>query len=311
MNQEINVPLSLALEQGSSVRSWGSIRMRSAFPFLRPKQNPEHFVRIKDTVPAPSDRLIEYYVEWSGAKPNLYPYEVPPHLFSQWSIPLVTRVLLQARYPLKDIINKGCHVTLNAHIPRGETLLLDAELIELKESPTQINFSIRVNTSTPSCKNAIVAIFQLVLMREQPAVKSNNKSRPIHDSYSEMGHWSADANDGFRYALLTGDFNPIHWLDPLAKRSTFGGKVLHGFASLSKTWEQLQSSGLLNENINDIEVQFIKPVHLPTKNLKVLTSVKEDRKGRYKLRVRGDNNTLHLLGKFTAGPLGTGGALKR
>ena len=150
MNQEINVPLSLALEQGSSVRSWGSIRMRSAFPFLRPKQNPEHFLQIKDTVPAPSDRLIEYYVEWSGAETGLYPYEVPPHLVPQWSIPLVTRVVLQGRSPLKDIINKGCHVTLNANIPLGETVLLDAQLIEQKQRQTQKKVCIRGNKQQPT-----------------------------------------------------------------------------------------------------------------------------------------------------------------
>jgi len=299
MDHEKNVPLSLAFEQGPSVRSWSSLQIRSALPFLRPKKNPQRFLPVRDTVSAPSDRLIEHYIQWSGAESDLYPYEVPPHLFSQWSIPLVTRALLQARYPLKDIINRGCQVTVNAHIPRGETLSLRARIIEIKESTSQINFSIQVSTSTPYFRNAIVAIFNLVLLRQQPVEKTNNRPRPVQNGYSETGHWSVDDQDGFRYALLTGDFNPIHWIDPLAKRSAFGGKVLHGFASLSKTWEQVQSSLPSGECINKFDVQFIQPVHLPTSSLKVLTSVKPDRKGQYKLRVRGNSNTLHLLGKFT------------
>ncbi|OUS24191.1 hypothetical protein A9Q99_24940 [Gammaproteobacteria bacterium 45_16_T64] len=298
MDQGTHVPLSLAFEQRSSLRSWSSIRLRSALPFLRPKQNPQSFLPIVDTVPAPSNRLIEHYIQWSGGDNHLYPGEVPAHLFSQWSIPLVTRLLSQGMYPLKDIINKGCHVSVNHAIPRGERLYLRAELVELKESASQINFSIEVTTSTQSTRSAIVAVFHLVLLLEQATLKTNRKPRPVHPDYSELGDWSVDSRDGFRYALLTGDFNPIHWLDPLAKRSNFGGKVLHGFASLSKTWERIQSPAQHNQNISEISVQFIQPVHLPTTGLKVLTSKKTDRQGQYKLRVRGEGNQLHLLGKY-------------
>lgn len=302
MDQGIHVPLSLAFEQGSSLRSWSSVRIRSALPFLRPKENPSTFAPVVDSVPAPSNRLIEHYIQWSGGDPHLYPGEVPAHLFSQWSIPLVTRLLSQGRYPLKDIINKGCHVVMHHVIPRGERLYLRADLIDLKETDTQITFSIQVTTSTQTARNAIVAVFHLMLLLEPPTAKPHRKSRPLHSDYNELGHWSVDSRDGFRYALLTGDFNPIHWLDPLAKRSNFGGKVLHGFASLSKTWERIQSPAQHNHNIQDITVQFIQPIHLPTAGLKVLTSGKPNRQGQYKLRVRSENNQLHLLGKYSLAP---------
>ncbi|MBV1884218.1 MAG: hypothetical protein KUG82_21435 [Pseudomonadales bacterium] len=305
MNQMKSVPYFCAFEQGSSVASWGSVGIRSAFPFLRPKENPSFFNPVLDLVSPPSSRLIEHYIEWTGASQSKYQDEVPPHLFSQWSIPLVTRVLLQARYPLKDIINQGCSIKINARIPRGEKLWLTARLINLVESGDRIRFSVQVSTSTSDLPNAIVAVFNLVLLPEMSETKERNKSSRIQGDFFESGHWSADDTDGFRYALLTGDFNPIHWIDPVAKRSSFGGKVLHGFASLCRTWESLESSkqdgGIgrdSNKRIEQISVKFLQPVRLPSTELKVMTSVKTNKEGDHRLRVRGKNNHLHLAGKF-------------
>jgi hypothetical protein len=47
-------------------------------------------------------------------------------------------------------------------------------------------------------------------------------------------------SDGLRFALLSGDFNPIHWCGPLARLSVFGGTVLHGFGSLARSIEALR-----------------------------------------------------------------------
>ncbi|MBL4868910.1 MAG: hypothetical protein JKY67_21300 [Pseudomonadales bacterium] len=302
MSQMKSVPYICAIEQGPSVASWGSVSIRSAFPFLRPKENPSHFKPVQDLVSPPSSRLIEHYIEWAGAPKSSYQDEVPPHLFSQWSIPLVTRVLHQARYPLKEIVNQGCSVKINAKIPRGEKLWLTARLINLDESEKRIRFAVEVSTSTADLPNAIVAVFNLILAPEISEAKIRNRKRPESDGFCISGHWSADDDDGFRFALLTGDFNPIHWIDPLAKRSNFGGKVLHGFASLSRTWESIQSlqpsSSKADQRIEEISVKFLQPIRLPSTELKVMTSPKTDKKGGRRLKVRGENNDLHLVGKF-------------
>ena len=59
-----------------------------------------------------------------------------------------------------------------------------------------------------------------------PNFKKMERTEKIDQkNWKTMGEWSATADDGFKFALLTGDFNPIHWVGPLAKLSSFGQKV--------------------------------------------------------------------------------------
>jgi hypothetical protein len=65
---------------------------------------------------------------------------------------------------------------------------------------------------------------------------------------------------------LTGDFNPIHWCAPLARRSVFRGMVLHGFGSFVRSYEVLAQQGV---RFDEIDVRFVKPVALPCTALSV------------------------------------------
>ena len=65
-----------------------------------------------------------------------------------------------------------------------------------------------------------------------------NKVQPELD-WKTQGQWYATQHDGFKFALLTGDFNPIHWISLAGKLSAFKMKVLHGFGMFVRSYEQL------------------------------------------------------------------------
>ncbi|HET8707286.1 MAG TPA: MaoC/PaaZ C-terminal domain-containing protein [Pseudomonadales bacterium] len=292
------VPLSLAFEQRQSLAALAQVGVSSAFAFMRPKRNPEAFQSIRDIIEPPSDRLIDSYLDWLTT-----PHErrnarmVPPHMFSQWTIPLATRILLQTCYPLSNIINLGCEVKVNGEIRRGEKLIMHAELANLEETDNRVKFSVRVSTSTTRYPNAIEALSH-ALLPKQNVFPLETKSRDAFD-WECVGRWRVDENDGLRYALLTGDFNPVHWMDFAARLSPFGQKVLHGFGSLSLCWDALQRSEAEANRIRKINVRFSRPVPLPSTEMSVLRS-EPKLSGARRVALRAADGGIHLIGEYRA-----------
>jgi acyl dehydratase len=83
----------------------------------------------------------------------------------------------------------------------------------------------------------------------------------------ELARWKIPSDAGLAFALLTGDFNPVHWIPPYARAFGFRNTILHGFGSMAKAWEGLVRSrygGSVN-SIREFDVKFTKPLVLPAK----------------------------------------------
>ena len=71
---------------------------------------------------------------------------------------------------------------------------------------------------------------------------------------------AADQGEAAGIALLTGDFNPIHWIRPYAQMAGFKSTILHGFGSLAICVEILNAnvfSGDVNR-LQSIDVRFTR-----------------------------------------------------
>lgn len=292
------VPLSLAFEQRQSLAALAQVGMSSAFAFMRPKRNPDAFHPLRDIIEPPSERLIESYLDWLNTPHDARNrHIVPPHMFSQWTIPLATKILLQTCYPLSSIINLGCEVKVNGEIRRGEKLMLHAELANLEETDNRVKFSVRVCTST-QCQSNVIEALSHALLPKQDIFPLEAKSRDLWD-WECVGKWRVDENDGLRFALLTGDFNPVHWMDFAARMSPFGKKILHGFGSLSLSWDALQRNEVQAAQIKKINVRFSRPVPLPSATMSVLRSERRP-SGSRRVALRGADGCIHMIGEYTA-----------
>jgi len=293
-----SVPLSLAFEQRQSLAALAQVGVASAFAFMRPKRNPDAFQSLQDIIEPPSERLIETYLDWLNT-----PYAqrdrqlVPPHMFSQWTIPQATKILLQSCYPLSNIVNLGCEVKVNGEIRRGEKLIVHAEMANLEETDNRVKFSVRVTTSTLRTPDAIVALSH-ALLPKQNIFPLEAKSREAFD-WESVGTWRVDENDGLRYALITGDFNPVHWMDFAARLSPFGKKILHGFGSLSLSWDALQRAEINSARIKKINVRFSRPVPLPSAMMSVLRSERRP-SGSRRVALRSIDGCVHMIGEYKA-----------
>ena len=65
------------------------------------------------------------------------------------------------------------------------------------------------------------------------------------------------------FAMMSGDFNPIHMDEAAARRLGMKGVVAHGSLSLNLIWESIESSFDLAENPRlRLDVRFKLPVYL-------------------------------------------------
>jgi acyl dehydratase len=67
---------------------------------------------------------------------------------------------------------------------------------------------------------------------------------------------------GWDYAKVSGDFNPIHIAGFMAKAFGLPGKLVHGWYSVSMFASIIER--IKNTQVNKIDVQFAKPVLMPT-----------------------------------------------
>ena len=73
--------------------------------------------------------------------------------------------------------------------------------------------------------------------------------------------------DQNRFAQLSGDFNPVHWVRPVARMSGFRSTILHGYATLARCIETM-NRGLFSGRpgrLAAIEVRFVRPLVLPAR----------------------------------------------
>lgn len=215
--------------------------------------------------------LIRDYVRFCGGDPSSYKHTVPPHLWPQWGFPLAARTLEQIPYPLFKVLNGGCRVEVNGTLANDEPLEVSARLVSIDENERRAVLEQRVVTGTAANPNAIVATMYAIVPLGGPrpkrssATKSSAERVPL--DAEELARWKLAPNAGLGFAMLTGDFNPVHWVAPYARAFGFRNTILHGFASMAMAWERLIRSryGGSPSAIRSFDVKFTKPLTLPAK----------------------------------------------
>ncbi|MYN40026.1 hypothetical protein GTP55_11640 [Duganella sp. FT109W] len=216
-------------------------------------------------IDAPAADLVAQYIAWAGAVGG-YEGELPPHMVSQWSLPLVGELLLRMPYKLTSVINQGVGLRMHGPLPRDTPLQVSAAVEEIEHTPGRIKVVVAVLTGTARQPSLVEARLHMSFLLPGPRPAKTAHARPDEPQWRTVGAWQADARDGLRFALLTGDFNPIHWCGPLARRSVFRCLVLHGFGSFVRSYEILRQQGV---SFREIDVRFVKPVPLPCPALSV------------------------------------------
>jgi acyl dehydratase len=279
------LPTKHILSQGRVIASLGGTALSAILsrgggakaPLATP--TPEITERI---APLPAD-LIRDYVKHVGGDPGAYKGVVPPHLFPQWGFPLAAKTLKGIPYPMAKVLNGGCRLEIHAPLPAGEPLMVRASLQDIDDDGRRAVLHQRVVTGTAANPECVVGhLYAIVPLggpkpeakkngangNGKPAPKPAKKDGPrVPVSAREIGYWKIPADAGLAFAMLTGDFNPVHWVKPYAKAFGFRSTILHGFSTMARAYEGLcrgRWAGAV-DRIKTFDVKFTKPLILPAR----------------------------------------------
>ena len=101
--------------------------------------------------------------------------------------------------------------------------------------------------------------------RDGPKPKKEPKRVP--QQAAEVGFWKLRQDAGLAFAMLTGDFNPVHWIRPYARMFGFRSTILHGFSTMARAYEGLVRTVFAGATgaMRSFDVQFTKPLILPAR----------------------------------------------
>jgi hypothetical protein len=263
----MSVPFSHVRHQGAVLASLGEAFVSGLWNSLARSDRslprapgPE----IRATIPPLAEDLVRDFVENLGGDSASWRGVVPPHLFPQWSFPLVVRTLRDFPYPFWRALNAGSRMTVHAPLPLGRPLEVTARLERIEEDQRRVVLETRVTTGTQEVPKALVAdFFAFIPLGSGGGAKKEPETVPA--SALELERWNLSDNAGLEFALLTGDFNPIHWLPLYARAAGFPNVILHGFGTMARAVEGLVRARLGGDGskLAGIDVRFTKPLALP------------------------------------------------
>lgn len=225
---------------------------------------PEPGPELRQTIPPRNPRLVRDYIRLVGGEPSWYDGALPPHFFPQWGFPLLARTLQGLPYNLGRVLNGGSRIEVLHPLPAGEPLLLRARLEEVDDNGSRVILRQTLVTGTAREPEALVSTVQAIIpLRRSEGPRKPKPGVPL--AAREIGRWELGKRSGLDFALLTGDFNPVHWIPAYARMSGFPGTILHGFATLARTIESLNRSVWLGRpgRLRTFESRFVKPLRFP------------------------------------------------
>lgn len=226
------------------------------------------------TLPARDRALLADYVRHVGGDPASYRGVVPPHFFPQWTFPLLTRTLDGIPYPLLSLLNGGCRMRVNGPLDAGQPLVVSAQLVGIDDDGRRAILHQRVLTGTTSAPEALeIDFYPIVKLASKGGSEGRaasggaGKEKPTVpvDGVREIGRYALSNRAGLDFALLTGDFNPVHWVPPAARAMGMKNVILHGFAELGRAIEALVRVLWAGDatRLGGVDVRFVRPLVLP------------------------------------------------
>ncbi len=265
----MGVPMRHVVHQGPVIKALiraGRAAMSERPTLAPPTPTPE----IAQTVPPRPDALIDDYIRHCGGSPSWYRGVVPAHMFPQWGFPLLGQTLEAIPYDLRRVLNGGCRIEIRTPIPRGEPLHLRARLAHIDDNGSRAVLRQELITETDSAPEAVRStLFAVVPLRRKGGggKKANKEPKRVPLGLREIDRWKLGPRAGLEFAVLTGDFNPIHWIPPAAKAAGFRNCILHGFSTLGRSIESMNRALFAGDPrwLVQVDCQFTRPLILPAR----------------------------------------------
>ena len=212
----MSVSLSLLRYQGPQLAAMGAVGLATLkkASTRAPKLPGTRFTR-RFTA---SEDLVRTYLAECGGDAAAYAGRVPAHLFCWWSMPVMSQALRELPYAVGGVLNAGCTVTVNSALPTDTPLYTSAQVLEAVDKGRRVLVTLRLTTGATEDDAAIVVDARLLFPSPGPKPPKKERSgdkpppRTIPEGADLLATWPLAGRAGLDFALLTGDFNPIHWV---------------------------------------------------------------------------------------------------
>lgn len=145
----MSVSWSHIFQQGACLRTLGGVAVKSMLPKGKgdvETPGPKTEVNLASR----SDKLLNAYMDWSGADRGRYEGVVPPHLFPQWGFPPLAKALGRLPWPMTKVLNQGCRLEVKTPLEAGKPLVVSAWLAEVREESHKVRLTTRIVTDRKS-----------------------------------------------------------------------------------------------------------------------------------------------------------------
>ncbi|MBQ48228.1 MAG: hypothetical protein CMP10_12420 [Zetaproteobacteria bacterium] len=224
---------------------------------------------VEDTIPPRHRFLIRDFVRHIGGEPEDYTNEVPPHFFPQWCVPTLSKTLQGIPWDLTKILNGGCEMVINQPIPQNEALVVNASLSGFNRKENMIIIEQKIFTGTASAPKSIEitqsSLIPLKVKKKNKGEKKPKEKPKVPLEAKEIGQIQLKGSAGWEFAVLTGDFNPLHWVPMWAKAAGHASPINHGFSTMARSFEVLKNNVWegSTENLHKFSCRFTRPLKLP------------------------------------------------
>jgi acyl dehydratase len=187
-------------------------------------------------------------------------------------LPLAARTLAGLPYPLTRIVNAGCRLEALAPLPAHTPLIARASLVHVDDDGRRAVITQRLITGTSAIPDALVATLTTIVPLDRGSKRNRmltasaaQKRASVPYDARELARWQFGRDAGLAFAILTGDFNPIHWLTRAGVVAGFGGPILHGFAMFARAIEGTVHSRFAGDasRVRVWDARFTRPLKLP------------------------------------------------
>jgi acyl dehydratase len=165
-----------------------------------------------------------------------------PHVFG---FPLQMVILTHPAFPLPiwRVLQVRNHLLQHRPIPLDSVLDLETSVADQRilEKGVEVDLHTTVHSSERLCWESLNTFYYRGRFGEATAASPPMRGPEVDDRV--VARWTTPPGGGWRFAGLTGDYNPIHWWSPYARLFGFRGAFHHPQLILGQALARLAPAG--------------------------------------------------------------------
>jgi acyl dehydratase len=229
---------------------------------------------VTGAVPHANPELLRAFMRATGVDPQFFKLPggqtaLPPTYYVTWNMAVLSDTLLKLRLPYdySRVLHAGSEVHYTRPLCLNDKATYQARVIAIDDNERRAR--IRVETIVHEADAPSVEIFRNTMELHVPKAKAPRGPKteaPIAHG-RDIAAFRLPRDLGQRYAMVSGDFNPIHWSRAAARALGFKTLFVQGYCTKALIAHAVIRQLLRGASplFASLRVEFRRPVFLPAK----------------------------------------------